>query len=170
MTQDTVSESPSSPTLPLGTILSKEAYEQALQRQRDAQRAALALLCEQARRELLLQLHDDMVEIATRCASRIVEEELKADPSRIRLIVGQALKQASADTITRVRVHPSAVAHLHDITLPIDPDPTLEVGDCVIVTTLGSVDARVQTKISRLREALAAVVPHFDTWAGEPSR
>jgi flagellar biosynthesis/type III secretory pathway protein FliH len=83
---------------------------------------------------------------------------------QVAAIVLSALDRQRRARSVRVRVRPSdadALAALEPSPLPpgatIVPDPSLAPGDCIVESELGTIDARVATKLEALRRALESV-------------
>ena len=76
-------------------------------------------------------------------------------------IVTAALDRARRARQVRVRLHPDDVAALAALAaspfppaVTLTPDATLSRGDCIVESDLGTIDARVSTKLDALSEAL----------------
>ncbi|MBZ0115773.1 MAG: flagellar assembly protein FliH, partial [Sandaracinaceae bacterium] len=54
----------------------------------------------------------------------------------------------------RLRVSPGDVGALEALGVPLEPDPSMERGGCVVHTELGDVDARVEVRLEALLRAI----------------
>lgn len=130
-------------------------------REGDARAAATLARAAAARDEALARTEGDVREIALAAAARIVEGHVALGGAEVAAIVTAALERARRARQVRVRLCPddaAALAALPEPVLPaavvIAPDPSLSRGDCVVESDLGTIDARVGTKLDALRDAL----------------
>ena len=131
-------------------------HRQVTEQARDEARAELAALrieTDRARTDAIRAVRRSVETLAIAIARKLVEEDLVLNPTRVRATVDAALARIPRATRVVVRVHPSDVARL-DLAVELLPDPSLEPGDCVVESDLGQVDARLQTKLDRLLDAL----------------
>lgn len=129
---------------------------------RERARAELAvahLEVEQARKEALAEAEASIVPLAVAIARRLVGEELALAPERIGGIVQEALARARNVSRVRIRVHPDDAAQLEDRGLKILRDPAIERGGCLVETDRGIVDARLETRIEALAQAITDMLP-----------
>lgn len=107
----------------------------------------------------------DMVTLAFHVARRIIGHAIEVEPQIVTDIVGQALVNARGREQIVVHVHPKdhqqVQAARHDYARSLDgvavyfePDPDLDRGDCVIETEAGRIDARLDTQLEVMRDAL----------------
>ena len=123
-----------------------------------------------AHNKLLAQSKADMGTIAFAATKKILTEALKVQPEIIAEIVAEVIEEASIHGECYVRVNPKdfailqphwkAVAHLQqpDSTWELIPDKRVSRGGCMIDIEGGTIDARLQTKISQIETALSQVV------------
>lgn len=111
-----------------------------------------------ARDALLAEAEPDVVEIALTAATKIVEAHVAVGPAEVAALVRATLERARRAKKASVLLHPDDVATLGGADLPpnveIVADPSLARGDCVVRSELGTVDARVATKLDAVRAAL----------------
>ncbi|HEY8475908.1 MAG TPA: FliH/SctL family protein [Chloroflexota bacterium] len=111
----------------------------------------------------------EVVELALAVAERIVERELRTDPSAVRAVVRAALEEIAALPIAQVRVHPDDLALLDtaratvippglDPQIPVVADPHVERGGCIVDTTSGLVDAQPKTRLVEIRQRALALL------------
>lgn len=111
-------------------------------------------------------LSDSVRDLAAGMARRIVAKELAADPTTIASIAAEAIGKLKRANALTIRVHPldaETIAAMQrqilassGITAPLqlESDPSLSRGDCVVVSNLGTIDARIDTKIAQFVQAL----------------
>lgn len=128
--------------------------------------------------ELMVQARANAVEVgqqaaataivlARRMAEKIVGRAVEADPALMADLVAQALNQARARAgEVVVRVHPFDLAAVQaarpdlmgtlssQVTLQLVPDETVGRAGCVVQTPLGRLDARLDTQLAALEQAL----------------
>lgn len=124
----------------------------------------------EAHNKLLAQSKADMGTIALAATKKILTETLTVQPDIIAEIVAEVIEEASIHGECYVRVNPKdfailqphwkAVAHLQqpDSTWELIPDKRVSRGGCMIDIEGGTIDARLQTKISQIETALSQVV------------
>ena len=107
----------------------------------------------------------DMVTLAFQIARRIIGHAIEVQPEVVRDIVGEALVTARGRRQIEVRVHPEDcervekqrheyARELDGVPVYFESDAGLERGDCVIETESGRIDARLETQLEVLRDAL----------------
>jgi flagellar biosynthesis/type III secretory pathway protein FliH len=110
---------------------------------------------------------DRIVGLARLLAERLLGQALDKDDGAIGLLARQAIDEARGARRITLRVHPSNAAPLESVTLIVDPkkrihavvgDATLERGDVVLETDLGTVDARLGTSLDRLTARLKEAI------------
>jgi len=131
--------------------------------QMDEQLARLEALCSAAARPL--DALDDITEqelarLATVMARRVVGRELQLDPSLIEVAVREAAAALpSATRELRVWVHPDDLILLRELgaTEPqwrLGAKPTLSRGDCMLESERSRLDARVDTRLATVIDAV----------------
>ena len=89
----------------------------------------------------------------------LLGEELRLRPEHIQSVVERELARVRRARSVELRLHPAdlelmpssiALSERAELrgTLTFTPDPALERGGCVLVTNLGEVDARLETRLS----------------------
>lgn len=139
----------------------KEALEECMEDLAKA-RAEYAKLKQRAER--------DMVTLAFEVARRLLGHKIEVQPEIVRDIVGQALTAARGREQIVVHVHPDDhdevqaerdryARSLEGIPVYFEVDADLDRGDCVIETESGRIDARLDTQLQVMREALEERAP-----------
>lgn len=125
---------------------------------------AQMLIAERA--DLALRFEDQLVSLATQMAEKILNTELQIKPELLAGIVKNALRSIGEAKQVTVRVHPKDLEILRDKTseiastlpssavLDLRPDESLSRGDCLIDSDIGSLDARLATQLSTLKQQL----------------
>lgn len=128
-----------------------------------AEVAQLLLKAQRTFTGALVTAERELIQLAVTSAERIVHEELKLDPARIHAIVTEALQRVRQANQLRVFVHPAdklvlddlqsnGMLQLQDVCLVEDAE--LSRGGCVVSSEWGEIDARLETRLELLREAL----------------
>lgn len=128
--------------------------------------AALGALAEE-RLELVHGAADSVIRFAFEIAARIVRVELVSRPEAIVPLVREALERAASAERIVVRLSPRDHAFLreHETKLPeaaglpglrLRADSSLSPGGLVVETEEGNLDARLETQLERIAEALRA--------------
>ncbi|HEX7817087.1 FliH/SctL family protein [Dyella sp.] len=140
------------------------------------QRARLDALFESAARPL--QMLDEVIEqelarLAMVVARRVLAQELRMAPE----LVVRAVREAAvflplAERELRVRLHPDDVALMRELDAvetawQLLPDPSLERGDCLLESGRSRLDARVETRLSAVVDAVLGPDADSDDAADE---
>ena len=148
--------------------LEQSAYQEGLQRgyaegyaagmrEATAQAQRIANLLESMAhpfKDLSVDVEHALLRLTVEAARKLVNIELELDPAKVSAAVHEALALlASTPRELRVRLHPDDVRLLSEtLTLNTEaewklvPDPALRRGDCVLVTDIGRVDARLDRR------------------------
>ncbi len=100
----------------------------------------------------------DVVKLSLAIAKRVLHRELSLDPESIQGVVHAALQKLANREITSVRVCPScadsvrqALERADGLTaISIVPDGRMGIGDIVFETTLGELDASINTQLKEI--------------------
>jgi flagellar assembly protein FliH len=124
---------------------------------------------EKEAKEMILAAEGKIVEIALAVASRILACRIEEDPMTVLPIVKKALEKVrdqeqivlrvSADDFEVVVQAKKEFQHIvgRDEAVTISVDRTIERGSCVIDTSCGLVDAKIDTQFAALKKALEGV-------------
>jgi flagellar assembly protein FliH len=115
------------------------------------------------RRRIRNEAESDVVRLALAIAKRIVHRELVCDASAIHGLVHAALDKLQNREIHRVRVHPTFTASVRECleragaapAIEIVADASLRRGDAVFETSLGELDASVETQLQEIERGFA---------------
>jgi flagellar assembly protein FliH len=122
--------------------------------------AAEALVIERDR--WLAEWEATAVGLAASIAERLIKRHLELKPEIARDMIKNALQLAAGTPQIKLRLHIDDAAllgeHAADVVralassgdAEIVPDPTLKRGSCVIQTTHGTIDARLETLLERI--------------------
>jgi len=106
--------------------------------------------------------------IALEVAARVVRAELTVHPERVLDVVRAAIRRATDRQRLTVHVNPDDLDLVREAggemlgriggigRLDVVDDPRIPAGGCIVETAAGDVDARLQTQMARMMEALAA--------------
>ena len=121
---------------------------------------------EEQRGEMLALARADLIDLALALARRVVHRVIEQDPAVIADQLDEALALVGRGRDVQVRIDPSDRALVEEV-LPalvdrlgnaahvaLRDDDTVGAGGCVITTAGGQVDARIETMLDRLAEAL----------------
>ena len=115
------------------------------------------------KRQIRQEGEHELVKLALAVARRILYRELSTDPSSIEGIVHAALQKLQQREASKVRVWPAAVpavrAALDRIGtragIEIVPDPGLATGAILFETSLGELDASIETQLQEIQRGFA---------------
>lgn len=145
-----------------GLKQAEEAYEQRLNELQHIIRQAYA------EKERVIQSAEPFVlEVSVEIAQKIIGEEIRLDPKRLKQMIRQGLKQVQESGQVTIRVsevyYPQILtfieeleqyalkAHIH---LKVIPDPQSEEAGCMIETSTGSYDVRLSSQLSEIKHQL----------------
>ena len=115
------------------------------------------------KRHLRQEAEHELVKLSLAVARRILYRELSTDPSSIEGIVHAALQKLQQREASKVRVWPAAVpavrAALERIGsrsgIEIVPDPGLATGAILFETSVGELDASIETQLQEIQRGFA---------------
>jgi flagellar assembly protein FliH len=113
------------------------------------------------------QARSDALEIGFEVARRILDTELRGDPTVMIGLARTAVDRAGASRSISVRVHPEDLAAVTSAAgagelgssvakIEVVPDPTLSPGDVLVDTDFGRVDGRLRTRLDELHRVARA--------------
>lgn len=126
---------------------------------------------EQEVAQMFLDAERQIVEIALTVASKVLAREIEDNPTTILPILKEALGKVSDQEQIAIRVNPEDYEMVlmakrdlqlmvgRDNAISITADHTVALGGCVIETALGTVDARLDTKLELVHKAIQEVLP-----------
>lgn len=131
---------------------------------------AIAALTEAQQQRHTIALANDSAlgELAMRIARKVIGAHLIVDTGLVARIVATTIRELEPTTALDVRVHPDDLAAVQANraelerlvtgrgTVTITADDTVDRGGCVLVSPVGEVDARIETKLGVLETAFAA--------------
>jgi flagellar biosynthesis/type III secretory pathway protein FliH len=112
---------------------------------------------------LHIQVEHEVVKLAVEVAKKIVHREINADPDVIQTLVRVALGHVAEKSAVTIHLNPADYSHLleqraelsqaaaRDIALLADK--SIERGGCLIQTTCGDIDARIEEKFREVEHA-----------------
>jgi len=127
------------------------------------------LAAEQETKAMMLAAEKQIVDIALAVARKILGHEITENPAVVLPLVKAALQKVSDQEEIVIRVSHEDFEELllakqelqtmvgGENSLAITVDRTIERGNCIIDTSYGTVDARVDTQLETIRKALQGV-------------
>jgi len=111
---------------------------------------------------LLAEAEDQLLDLAVEIARKIIAQEIAAGRCDIEPIVRQALERAPPKRECVVHLHPDDLAALErggeggaDLAhLRLEADPSVGRGECIVETAEGTVEARTDDRLRRVRAAM----------------
>lgn len=132
-------------------------------------------VCEDLKRQWHFDAQQEALKLAMVIAKKIIVREADVDPEAIAGVIRNALGMAESSVVIRMRVHPEVADYcLHQrqlLAIPDDvaivADPAFSPGDCIVETETGEVDARIETQLKVLVEALEREIEMCRNAAGK---
>jgi flagellar assembly protein FliH len=121
--------------------------------------------------QMFVDAEHQIIEIALAVASKILAREVEDNPTTILPIVKEALSKVNDQNQIVIRVNPEDYEMVlmakrdlqlmvgRDNAITVTADHTVPAGGCMIETALGTVDARVDTKLELVYKAIQEVLP-----------
>jgi flagellar assembly protein FliH len=111
------------------------------------------------------EAESDLVTLALAVARRILRRELSVDAEALQGVVTAALEKLQVRELSRVRVHPShedavrrQLSNVHNISIQLVGDSTLQPGDVLFETTRGTVDGSIDSQLREIERGFADVL------------
>jgi flagellar assembly protein FliH len=110
----------------------------------------------------------DLIELVIDAVRSVLGEYASSDPMLVMRTVERAIERLGGQNVVRVRVHPdeteTVTAALGErdgtaATWEVLADGTVSIGGCVIDTTAGEVDARLDVQLDAIARVLREAVP-----------
>lgn len=152
-----------------------EAAEAAVRGEMDeALHDALAIVRQayDERERLIAEAEQFVVELSCEIAGKIVGRKLEESPQLAVALMGEALSRRKEQGVITLCVAPAQYAYVQaakeELLLSIDsqaelhilPDPSVKDGGCVIRSAFGSIDARLDTQLTNIRQELLQIAAH----------
>ena len=137
--------------------------------------AQAAQIVEHARHEQKLIIENcekDILELAISVATKVIHTEITANPEIVLAVVKDAIQKAKDQEQVTIRVNPADFETVaaekqtlqgilrRETGMEIRGDIGVEPGGCVIETGYGAIDARIDTQLQAVKNALRGVVKH----------
>lgn len=131
----------------------------------------LVKVAEQDAQQMIIDAERQIVEIALAVAGKVIAREIEENPATILPIVKEALAKVRDQDHIVIRVNPGEYEMVllakHDLQLmvgreqavSVSADQTVAAGGCVIDTALGTVDAKLDTKLEMVYKAIQETLP-----------
>lgn len=131
-----------------------------------AKAARLMVAAEEHARERTLSSREELIDLATGIAAKILGEQLERDPRLMTAVAERCLAQCATARRITLRVNPAdleavegALPRLKEGTeaqvLNLTADDTISRGGCILDTEIGQIDGQLQTQLQAIREALS---------------
>jgi flagellar assembly protein FliH len=132
--------------------------------------AAFAELAAARDRELAA-LEPHAIQIALCAAKQIVGEELALSPERVAAIVAPLIARLRRSSVLTLRLHPEDAAFVQhhaaellaksrsNARIQVEGDEAITRGGCLVVSDIGSLDARLETRLDLMGRAMLASLP-----------
>ncbi len=116
--------------------------------------------------EIVSKIEPDVVKLCTEIAEKIIRHEVRTDPKVIIRTVNSCLRRVKGCDDIRIRVSPEEIealkAHRDELlgvgdgirTVEIIDDRRVSPGGCVIETSSGDFDARIETQLGKVAQTL----------------
>lgn len=153
-----------------GNQAAQEEMQQALQSSVEKAQHLLKT-AEQEAAQMMVAAERQIVELALAIARKILAREVEENPTTILPIVKEALSKVCEQEQIVVRVNPEDYEMVlmakrdlqlmigRDNAISVAADHTVNIGGCVVETALGTVDARLDTKLELVCKAIREVMP-----------
>jgi flagellar assembly protein FliH len=149
----------------------KEGLKEAEREYRDLIAEAKDVL-EQAyhdREEIVSEAEPFLVELSVEIAKKVIQQELSMNPDALLELIRQMLQRSKESISVDICVHPSDYDFVKkqkhqlmettggQVELNIFPDHSIADGGCILRTSFGSMDARVDSQLEEIQETLLQI-------------
>jgi flagellar assembly protein FliH len=122
-----------------------------------------------AKERTISEAESFLVSLSCSIAEKIVARQIAESPETALKMFAQALARRKEQGVITLCVSPGQFAHVQtakdELALSLDsqadlqivPDPSIEDGGCVIRSSFGTIDARIDTQLTSIREELLRV-------------
>jgi flagellar assembly protein FliH len=120
------------------------------------------------RDRLLWAAEHEIVELAIAATRTVIGEQVLLDPALTVDVVERALERAAGQNVVALRLHPTRLtlidAHLSELrgeplTFELRGDDSVEVGGCIVDTSTGQIDARLDVQLDEVARELRDALP-----------
>lgn len=147
-----------------GTAFAQQQYQEQLQK-------AVSVL-EQAFKEkaaIIQEAEPFVVELTTEIAKKVLQQELKTHPDSLLALIKETLSSVYETSSISIGVAPEDFTFVQKqreqlmaidsghIEVKVIPDYSIEQGGCIIRTSSGSIDARIDVQLSEIKKVLLAL-------------
>lgn len=155
----------------------KTQAEQAMRTQIDEMMNEAGSVLQQAyveKERIIQEAEPFVVELSCAIAEKIIDKQLELEPQYALDLIKKSLARKREQGVLTLCVSPSDFAFVQaareELSLAIDsqaelqilPDPTVKDRGCVIRSSFGSVDARIDTQLSEIKKELLRVSLHTE--------
>lgn len=147
-----------------GTLHAEQQYQHQLQK--------AASILEQAYEEKASIVHEAepfVIELSTEIAKKVLQQELKTHPDALIVLIKQTLSTVYETASLSIGVAPEDFSFVQkqreqlmavdngQVEVKVIPDYSIEQGGCIIRTSSGSIDARIDVQLSEIKKVLLAL-------------
>jgi flagellar assembly protein FliH len=144
-----------------GRKLVYEEYTAALQQAADILREAPIL-----KRKMIEEAEPFIIELTIAIARKVIGEQLLLTPEHVMAMIRKALSHTQEYKLVVIAVSPDSYEYVQEnrvkllevldsqVEITVIPDETVTDGGVIIRTSMGSVDARVDTQLEEIKKAL----------------
>ena len=148
----------------------REEWQEELEERVAEERARVARVCEEFRRERSKYFADveaEVVRLALAIAARVLHREAELDPLLLAAVVRIALEKVKEDSATVLRVPAAEVEIWREVTSSdstnVVGDERMKAGECVLETSVGKVELGVSAQLEEIKKGF------FDLLQQRPS-
>ncbi|WP_410769258.1 FliH/SctL family protein [Fontibacillus sp. BL9] len=150
----------------------KQQAEQALQAKIEEMMAEASSVLEQAyleKERIIQEAEPFLVDLSCAIAEKVIDKQLDLEPDYTVELIKQSLSRKREQGVLTLCVAPSQFAFVQaareELSLVIDsqaelqilPDPSVQDRGCVIRSSFGSVDARIDTQLTEIKKELLRI-------------
>lgn len=151
-----------------------EAELRAVWEQRLAEAASILESANQMREQIIQEAEPFLVELSCSIAGKIVQEQFEQTPELATKLVSKALSRRREHGLITLCVAPGQLAFMQaardELLLSIDsqaelqiiPDPKVQDYGCIIRSSFGSIDARIDTQLTEIKNELMQLANYSD--------
>lgn len=135
-----------------------------------AQAAKIVDYAKQEREAILASCENDILDLAISVAAKVIHTEIMINPEIVAAVVKDAIEKAKDQERVIIRINPADFETIvaekqalyailrRETGMELRADIGVETGGCVIETDYGAIDARIDTQLESVKNALRGVL------------
>jgi flagellar assembly protein FliH len=120
----------------------------------------------QDKEQIIAEAEPFLVDLSVTIARKVIQQELQQHPDQLTLLISEMILRSKETDAVAIFVHPDCYEFVQsertklqqltggEVEIKVYPDPAVAGGGCILRTSWGSVDARVDMQLEEIKEVL----------------